>query len=171
MTSATFTTWYFVKELTRIYGMFIIFISFLTGISFSSKICLCFLSHINVLQKKSFVIMYLVLIPGELWLVFSSIKGKKSHFKTWVIFFFPSLWYKSLCHSLHIISFIFVNNHNRCCNIKVWLFLRSCKIYSCDVIWDYLDTISDKTISTKADLTFQSVETSVTELIGRRERQ
>lgn len=63
--------------------MFIIFISFLAGIiAFSSEIGICFLSHINVLKMKSFVITYLVLIPGELWLVFSSIKGKKSHFRT-----------------------------------------------------------------------------------------
>lgn len=127
----------------------------------------CFLSHINVLKMKNCLITYLVVIPGELWLVFSSIKGKKSHFRTWVIFFFPSLCYK---RKLHIISFIVVNNHNRCCNIEVWLFLRSCKAYNYDVIWDYLDTISDKTISTKADLKAQSVETSVTELIWRRER-
>lgn len=93
--------------------------------------------------------------------VFSSIKGKKSHFRTWVIFFFPSLCYKS---KLHIISFIVVNNHNRCCNIENWLFLSSCKVYNCNVIWDYLDTISDETISTKT----QSVEMS--ELIWRRER-
>lgn len=139
----------------------------LSWIAFSSEICLCFLSHINVLKMKRFVIMYLVLIPGELWLVFPSIKDKKSHFRTWVIFFFPSLCYKS---KLHIIRFIVVNNHTSCCNIEVWLFLRFCKVYNCDVVWDYLDMIRDETISTKTDLTAQSVETSVTELTWRRER-
>lgn len=169
LTSATYTSWYFVKELTRIYGMFTIFISFLAGIAFSSEICLCFLSHIIVLNMKSFVITYLVLIPGELRLVFSSIKGKKSHFRTWVIFFFLSLCYKS---KLHIMSFIVVNNHNRCCIIEVWLFLRSCKVYNI-VMWFEITLtrlVTKRLVLRLVGLTAQSVETSVTELVWHRER-